>query len=244
MHKKYKYIFNICFSNEGSKAINFLNNLKNYLKKNNKVFCIVDKKTDIKTKSILKKYCDKNINYTYINVKTSNSFAETKLEALKKSKNFNYIFDLDGNNAHNPKYIKYFQKSIENNNYDAVCSSRFKLGGRYSSNGQYGRFVISFLGGKIANFILRKKYTDITGGYICFNNKIRKHILRTRIYSKAHFYHVELKNIISMYNFTEIPIVYKKSKSKLSKFSVFFSLINLFKVFFDNLFKKNIIYSS
>jgi hypothetical protein len=49
MRKKYKYVFNICFSKEGSKAINFLNNLKNYIKKNNKVFCIVDKKTNIKT---------------------------------------------------------------------------------------------------------------------------------------------------------------------------------------------------
>ena len=244
MDQKYKYAFNICFSKEKSKAINFLNNLKNNIKKNDKVLCIVDKKTNIETKNILIKYCRSNINYIYTNIKTSKSFAETKLEAIKKSKDFDYIFDLDGNNAHNPKYIKYFKNSIENNNFDAVCSTRFKLGGKYNANNRYGRFIISFFGGKLANFILSTNYTDLTGGYICFNKKIRNHILRTKIYSKAHFYHVELKNIINMYNFTEIPIVYKKSESKLGKFSVFFALINLSRVFFDNLFKKNIINSS
>ena len=85
------------------------------------------------------------------------------------------------------------------------------------------------------------KYTDPTGGYICFNNKIKKHILKTKIYSKAHFYHVELKNVIKLYEYKEVPIIYSKSDSKLKKFTLLISLINLIRICLDNLFKKNVI---
>lgn len=241
MKQKYKYVYNVAFSNEEEKAIKLLNKFKSIVHIKDFVYCITDKKTNFKTKKILKNFCKNKKNFKLLNILNSKTFSQTKLLGLKKSTKFDYIFDLDGNNAHDPRSINHFKKIIEKYNIDAVCSSRFKEGGSYKSNNKFSRYAISLLGGKISNFFLGMKYTDPTGGYICFNNKIKKHILKTKIYSKAHFYHVELKNVIKLYEYKEVPIIYSKSDSKLKKFTLLISLINLIRICLDNLFKKNVI---
>ena len=76
-------------------------------------------------------------------------------------------------------------------------------------------------------------FTDATGGYICISSKIVKSILKNKIYSKAHFYHAELKNIIHNYKFCEVPIVYKKSLSKIKYSTILLAIYNLFKLYMN-----------
>ena len=237
---KIKFAYTICFSSEKKNAFFFLKQLEIYIdKKTDKIFCITDKNTSKITTVYLKKFCKVKKNFKIINFNNTKNFSETKIEALKFVKNYDYIFDMDGNFAHNPSSIKIFKKKIFKNNFDAVCGSRFMKNGRYIHDSNYQRFFLSYFGTKLVNFILNTRFVDATGGYLCLSSKVVKSILDHKIYSRAHFYHVELKNIISSFKFCEIPITYKKSNTKIKNKTIFIALFNLIRLFINNNFKNN-----
>lgn len=215
----------------------FLKSLKKYLGKNDKVICLTDNVTSKSTISFIKKFTKKNKKFIlkyFIDTKT---FAETKLKGLRLSVNFcDYIIDMDGNGAHNPLYLSLILKKIYTKKYDAVLSSRFLRGGKYI--GKINRYFLSYFGTILSNIILNMNYTDATGGYLCISKKITKIFLAKKIYSKSHFYHVELKNIINQFNYLEVPIIYKKSNSRIGSWTTIMAVINLFRVKLDNIFSK------
>ena len=229
---KNKFAFTISFSNEGKNVNRFLKKLKkNINSKTDKVFCIVDTKTDLSTYKHLNNFCKNNKNFKILGFFKTKSFSETKLSALKACQKFKFIFDIDGNMAHDTSSIEKFKKKIFQNRYEAVCGSRFLKTGKYIYGSSYQRFLLSYYGTKIVNFTLGLNFTDATGGYICISSKVAKRILKNRIYSKAHFYHVELKNIINNFKFCEVPIVYKKSLSKIKYSAILLAILNLFKLY-------------
>ena len=61
--------------------------------------------------------------------------------------------------------------------------------------------------------------------------KNSKKNFKNKIYSKAHFYHAELKNIIHNFKFCEVPIVYKKSLSKIKYSTILLAILNLLKLY-------------
>ena len=229
---KNEFAYTISFSNEGKNVHKFLKKLKkNINKKTDKVFCIVDAKTDHSTYKYLNNFCKNNKNFKILAFFKTKSFSETKLSALKSCQKFQFIFDIDGNMAHDTNSIKKFKKKIYQNKYDAVCGSRFLKTGKYIYGSSYQRFLLSYYGTKVVNFILGLNFTDSTGGYICISSKIVKKILKNKIYSKAHFYHAELKNIIHNFKFCEVPIVYKKSLSKIKYSTILLAILNLLKLY-------------
>ncbi len=243
--KKPTFFYNIAFSREESEIIIFLNSLKKNLGKNDKVICLTDKVTSKNTINIIKKFTKKNKKFISKHCIDTKTFAETKLKGLRLSvNNCDYIIDMDGNGAHNPLYLPLILKKIYSKKYDAVVGSRFLSGGKYI--GKINRYFLSYFGTILSNLILNMSYTDATGGYICISKKITKIFLTKKIYSKSHFYHVELKNCINQFNYLEIPIIYKKSNSAISPWTTIMAVINLFRVKLDNIFikKQKIIYPS
>ena len=69
MKQKYKYVYNVAFSNEEEKAIKLLNKFKSIVHIKDVVFCITDKKTNLKTKKILKNFCKNKKNFKFLNIK-------------------------------------------------------------------------------------------------------------------------------------------------------------------------------
>jgi len=229
---KNDFAYTISFCNEGKNVNKFLKKLKkNINNKTDQVFCIVDSKTDQSTTQHLNNFCKENKNFKILGFFKTRNFSETKLSALKACQKFQFIFDIDGNMAHDTKSIKKFKKKIFQNRYDAVCGSRFLKSGKYIYGSSYQRFLLSYYGTKLVNFMLKLNFTDSTGGYICISSKVVKKILKNKIYSKAHFYHVELKNIINDFKFCEVPIVYKKSLSKIKYSTILLAILNLFKLY-------------
>ena len=235
--KKPIFFYNIAFSNEGSEVIFFLNSIKKYLRKNDKVICLTDKVTSKRTINFIKKFTKKNKKFILKHFIDTKTFAETKLKGLRLSVNHcDYIIDMDGNGAHNPSYLSLIIKKISTKKYDAVIGSRFLNGGKYI--GRVNRYFLSYFGTILSNLILNMRYTDGTGGYVCISKKITKTFLTRQIYSKSHFYHVELKNCINQFNYLEFPIIYKKSSSAIGFKTTIMAAINLFRVKLDNIFVK------
>lgn len=235
--KKPIIFYNIAFSKEGYASISFLNVLKKYLGKNDRVICLVDRATSKNTKNFIKKFSKKNKKFKLKSFFNSATFAETKLKGLRFSANFcDYIIDMDGNGAHNPSHLPLVLKKIYTKKYDAVSGSRFLNGGKYI--GKINRYFLSYFGTILSNLILNMNFTDATGGYVCISKKVAKIFLAKKIYSKSHFYHVELKNCINQYNYFEVPIIYKKSDSEISFWTSITAVINLFRVKLDNIFRK------
>ncbi len=231
---KNEFAYTISFSNEGKNVNSFLKKLKkNINRKTDKVFCVVDAKTNHSTIKNLNNFCQNNKNFKILGYFKTKSFSETKLSALKACQNFKFIFDIDGNMAHDTNSIKKFKKKIFQYKYEAVCGSRFLKAGKYIYGSSYQRFLLSYYGTKVVNFILGLNFTDATGGYICISSKIVKSILKNKIYSKTHFYHAELKNIIHNFKFCEVPIVYKKSLSKIKYSTILLAIYNLFKLYMN-----------
>ena len=73
----------------------------------------------------LKNFCKSNKHFKILKFLKKKSFSETKLSALKSCQKFKFIFDIDGNMAHDTNSIKKFKKKIFQYKYDAVCGSRF-----------------------------------------------------------------------------------------------------------------------
>ena len=88
--------------------------------------------------------------------------------------------------------LKNLKKKIFQNRYEAVCGSRFLKTGKYIYGSSYQRFLLSYYGTKIVNFILGLNFTDATGGYICISSKVAKRILKKAERRKSGFVHTPI----------------------------------------------------
>jgi hypothetical protein len=231
-----KFGFSVPFSNEGAKAIKFLEKIRSTISKLDCVVCVVDKKSSLDTILKIKKFILKNKNFYILNCKNSKNFTATRLKGLRflKKKNCHYFFDLDGNGAHDPSFIIYFKQKLSENNNEAVFGSRFlKLKNSFKGIKNYKRILLSYYGVKLANFFLGTKFTD-TGGYVCFSKKCLLILLKNKFYSIGHFFHYELKYMLRNNKSEEIPISYKKSSSQISLFVILNALKSLMKLFLKN----------
>ena len=241
MNKNTSFAYTIAFSNEGCSVIKFVNKLLRYTnKQNDNFFFLIDKKTSIITKKYLIQYEKSHSNISILDFSRTKCFSETKLSGLNYVRNFQYTFDLDGNLSHDCKEILNFKKKIFSKKYDCIIGTRFHKLGNYKIDkfNKIQRFLLSFVGTKLCKILLGLNFSDNTGGYICLSSKAIKKILNQKIYSKAHFYHVEIKNIIKDLPNSEIPIIYKKSDTKISNKTILIALLNLGRLSINRFFQK------
>jgi dolichol-phosphate mannosyltransferase len=134
-------------------------------------------------------------------------------------KNYNYIFEMDGDFSHNPKYLPDFLEELRTN--DLVLGSRYVEGGGVKNWGVI-RKIISRGGSLYAKLILGLPFNDLTGGYKGFSKKVLKAIDLDDIKSNGYSFQIELTYRAYLKNFKikEIPIVFEDrtlGKSKMSR---------------------------
>ena len=79
-----------------------------------------------------------------------------------------------------------------------------------------------------SKFYFRFKFYRFTGGYICYHQNSKK-ILKNKYIVKLTFI-MQNKNIIHNFKFCEVPIVYKKSLSKIKYSTILLAILNLLKL--------------
>jgi dolichol-phosphate mannosyltransferase len=132
--------------------------------------------------------------------------------------NYEYIFEMDADFSHQPKYLKDFLAAIKEN--DLVLGSRYIKGGGTVGWPWY-RKLISRLGSLYAQLILGLKVKDLTGGFKCFRRKVLESIDLDKVKSSGFTFQIEMtyRAYKKGFRIKEIPIFFIEREFGKSKFS-------------------------
>ncbi|MCP4504208.1 MAG: polyprenol monophosphomannose synthase [Deltaproteobacteria bacterium] len=125
--------------------------------------------------------------------------------ALERS--YRFIFEMDADFSHQPRYIPQFLRAIED--YDLVLGSRYVEGGG-TENWNALRKLISKGGSLYARSILQVPFKDLTGGFKCFRREVLEAIDLDAIECTGYAFQIELTFRAHQLGFRvkEIPIIF------------------------------------
>jgi len=118
-----------------------------------------------------------------------------------------YIFEMDADYSHDPKYFPDFIKAI--GDADLVIGSRY-VNGISIVNWPLNRLMISMFGNWYARMITRLPLTDLTAGYKCFRRELLEKIDLDSIRSNGYSFQIEMNYLVwkSGFRIAEIPIIF------------------------------------
>lgn len=134
------------------------------------------------------------------------------------SRNYRYIFEMDADFSHQPRYIPEFLRAIQD--HDLVLGSRYVDGGG-TENWSKMRETISRGGSLYARTILGLPIQDLTGGFKCFRREVLEAIDLDAIECTGYAFQIELTYRAHQLGFRvkEIPIVFFERVAGASKMS-------------------------
>lgn len=140
-----------------------------------------------------------------------------------------YIFEMDADFSHQPKYLPHFLDAIKN--ADLVLGSRNIPGGGVK-NWSYGRRLISGFANLVVRLILGLPIRDLTGGFKCFRREVLENLSLDDVESAGYNFQIELtyKTIKKNYRVLEIPIIFEERRAGQSKFSLAIMMESFIKV--------------
>ncbi|HTK56347.1 MAG TPA: polyprenol monophosphomannose synthase [Gemmatimonadales bacterium] len=135
------------------------------------------------------------------------------------ARDYAYIFEMDADFSHDPKYLKDFLRSIAD--ADLVLGSRYKTGVNVV-NWPMGRLLLSFFANKYVRWVTGMPLTDATGGFKCFRRAVLEAIDLTKVQSNGYSFQIEMSFRARRKGFRllEIPIVFvdrMEGQSKMNK---------------------------
>ena len=135
------------------------------------------------------------------------------------ARDYAYIFEMDADFSHDPKYLKDFLKAI--GEADLVLGSRYKTGVNVV-NWPMGRLLLSFFANKYVRWVTGMPLTDATGGFKCFRRTVLEAIDLSKVQSNGYSFQIEMSFRARRKGFrlVEIPIVFvdrMEGQSKMNK---------------------------
>ncbi len=133
-------------------------------------------------------------------------------------RDYQFIFEMDADFSHNPKYLPKFLEAIQN--CDVVLGSRYVAGGGVTNWSLIRRFIS--LGGSLySRIILSMPFHDLTGGFKCFRRAVLETINLDDVKSNGYSFQIEMTYRAFLLGFTikEVPIVFEERAEGQSKMS-------------------------
>lgn len=135
------------------------------------------------------------------------------------ARDYDYIFEMDADFSHDPKYLPAFLAAIEK--HDLVLGSRYVPGGGVKNWGLLRKFI-SRGGSLYARTILGLSLRDLTGGFKCFRREVLEAIDLDSIKSNGYSFQIEMtyRACCKGFRVFETPIVFEDrtaGKSKMSR---------------------------
>ncbi len=129
-----------------------------------------------------------------------------------------YIFEMDADFSHNPKYLPDMLESIKAN--DLVIGSRYYEGVRVDG-WRFRRLIISKFANMFASYVVIIPVWDFTSGFKCYRREVLESINLNAIHSNGYSFQIEMKTYAYRKGFKlkEIPILFKERDVGTSKFS-------------------------
>ena len=162
------------------------------------------------------RYANLNILHRPIKEGLGKAYLDGFKEALNRK--VDYIFEMDGDLSHDPKYIPIFLNTIKE--VDLVLGSRYiKNGG--VDNWNLTRRLVSRFGNIYARIVLNLPYRDLTGGFKCYRRKVLENINLDSLSSVGYNFQIETtyKVYLAKFKIKEIPIIFTERKTGVSKFN-------------------------
>ena len=135
------------------------------------------------------------------------------------ARDYDYIFEMDADFSHDPKYLPAFLAAIEK--HDLVLGSRYVPGGGVKNWGLLRKFI-SRGGSLYARTILGLSLRDLTGGFKCFRRQVLESIDLDAVKPNGYSFQIEMtyRARCKGFRICETPIVFEDrtaGKSKMSR---------------------------
>ena len=134
------------------------------------------------------------------------------------ARDYEFVFELDGDFSHNPDDIPAFLKAAET--ADLVLGSRYSNGVRVV-NWPLKRLILSRSAGVYVRLITGMTFSDPTGGYKCFRRRALQALNLEAVHSNGYSFQIELTHKLWRQGMTvvEVPIVFTDREHGQSKMS-------------------------
>ncbi|MEW5922744.1 MAG: polyprenol monophosphomannose synthase [Candidatus Zixiibacteriota bacterium] len=132
---------------------------------------------------------------------------------------FDYIFEMDADFSHDPRYLVDFLTAIEEN--DLVLGSRY-ISGVNVINWPMKRLLLSYYANVYTRIVTGLPVRDGTGGFKCFRREVLEALDLDAIRSNGYIFQIEVSLRVWKKGFRikEIPIIFtdrERGASKMSK---------------------------
>ncbi|MCX7834183.1 MAG: glycosyltransferase, partial [Ignavibacteria bacterium] len=156
------------------------------------------------------------------------------------NKGYDFVFEMDADFSHDPKYLPKFLDNIEKG-YDLVVGSRY-VNGVSVINWPIGRLLLSYFANIYTRVVTGLKVHDTTAGFMCYRVEKLKQIDLEKVKSNGYSFQIEMKFKFFRKGFKiiEIPILFVERRagvSKMSKKVVYEAMIMVWKLKFKSIFK-------
>ena len=157
------------------------------------------------------------------------------------AKNYDYIFQMDADLSHDPKYISPMLEMLISEHLNCVIGSRFYKRTVSVINWPLERMFLSLLGMAYLYFILRIPVRDVTTGFKVYNKNATQVIVEKQLSSRGYVFQAEIlyrlhKRGMKMEEYPIIFIDRGYGKSKMSKSIIIEALIVPWKLRIKSIF--------
>ena len=151
-------------------------------------------------------------------------------------RDYEFVFELDGDFSHDPDEIPAFLAAAEN--ADCVLGTRYK-GGIRVINWPLSRLMLSRGAGIYVQTITGMPFSDPTGGYKCFRSRALEAFRLDEIKSNGYSFQIELTHRLwrQGMRIEEVPIVFTdriKGRSKMSGHIVREAVVMVLRLWLQN----------
>lgn len=149
---------------------------------------------------------------------------------------YEFIFEMDGDFSHNPDDIPAFLRAAVD--ADLVLGSRYRNGIRVI-NWPLKRLMLSMAAGKYVRIVTGMPVSDPTGGYKCFRRRALQTINLEAVRSNGYSFQIELSHKLwrQGLKIAEVPIIFTdrfQGSSKMSRKIVWEAFWMVWRLLFQN----------
>lgn len=155
--------------------------------------------------------------------------------------NYDYVFEMDADFSHDPKYLKTFIEKISEG-YDLVIGSRY-INGISVLNWPLRRLILSYMASVYTRMVTGLKVMDTTAGFMCYKVDALKQINLDNVRSNGYSFQIEMKFKFYKKGFRimEVPILFidrLEGESKMSRSVVYEACFMVWKLKLKSVFGK------
>lgn len=182
---------------------------------------IVDDNSPDGTGEIADRMASRNDRIFALHREKKNGLGQAYLAGFKwgLEKGFDYLFEMDADFSHDPKYLPDFLSAIRQ--ADLVIGSRY-ISGVNVVNWPMGRLLLSYYANVYSRIVTGLPLKDATGGFKCYRRQVLEAIDFSNIHSNGYSFQIEMsfRAWKKGFRLLEIPIVFidrREGTSKMSK---------------------------